>query len=95
MIDVGSEWRTFSNEKSATDRSRVGQAEVNATLLYHKIVIIISLVLLYFWAVGSKVTALFQILQIVVVHHQTTDLINPPPYYIIMMIIVSSLLFLW
>ncbi len=29
MIDVGSEWRTFSNEKSATDRSRVGQAEVN------------------------------------------------------------------
>ena len=34
VIDVGSEWRTFSNEKSATDRSRVGQAEVNATLLY-------------------------------------------------------------
>ena len=29
VIDVGSEWRTFSNEKSATDRSRVGQAEVN------------------------------------------------------------------
>ena len=28
VIDVGSEWRTFSNEKSATDRSRVGAAEV-------------------------------------------------------------------
>lgn len=27
VIDVGSEWRTFSNEKSATDRSRVGAAE--------------------------------------------------------------------
>ena len=29
VIDVGSEWRTFSNEKSATDRSRVGAAEVS------------------------------------------------------------------
>ena len=28
VIDVGSEWRTFSNERSATDRSRVGAAEV-------------------------------------------------------------------
>lgn len=27
VIDVGSEWRTFSNEKSSTDRSRVGAAE--------------------------------------------------------------------
>ena len=34
VIDVGSEWRTFSNEKSATDRSRVGQAEVNILLAY-------------------------------------------------------------
>ena len=29
VIDVGSEWRTFSNDRSATDRSRVGQAEVS------------------------------------------------------------------
>lgn len=28
VIDVGSEWRTFSNERNATDRSRVGAAEV-------------------------------------------------------------------
>jgi transcription initiation factor TFIIB len=27
VIDVGSEWRTFSNEKNATDRSRVGASE--------------------------------------------------------------------
>ncbi|XP_003386928.1 PREDICTED: transcription initiation factor IIB-like [Amphimedon queenslandica] len=27
VIDVGSEWRTFSNERNATDRSRVGAAE--------------------------------------------------------------------
>ena len=31
VIDVGSEWRTFSNEKSATDRSRVGAAEVSSS----------------------------------------------------------------
>ena len=36
VIDVGSEWRTFSNEKSATDRSRVGAAEVSAHyILYY------------------------------------------------------------
>ncbi len=29
MIDVGSEWRTFSNDKSSTDRSRVGGTEVS------------------------------------------------------------------
>ena len=28
VIDVGSEWRTFSNDKSSADRSRVGAAEV-------------------------------------------------------------------
>ena len=28
VIDVGSEWRTFSVEKSGVDRSRVGKAEV-------------------------------------------------------------------
>ena len=33
VIDVGSEWRTFSNEKSATDRSRVGAAEVRIILV--------------------------------------------------------------
>ena len=27
MIDVGSEWRTFSNEKGGEDRSRVGGPE--------------------------------------------------------------------
>ena len=27
MIDVGSEWRTFSNEKAVSDPSRVGSAE--------------------------------------------------------------------
>jgi transcription initiation factor TFIIB len=27
VIDVGSEWRTFSNDKSSADRSRVGAAE--------------------------------------------------------------------
>jgi transcription initiation factor TFIIIB Brf1 subunit/transcription initiation factor TFIIB len=27
VIDVGSEWRTFSNEKGGEDRSRVGGAE--------------------------------------------------------------------
>lgn len=27
VIDVGSEWRTFSNEKSVADPSRVGAAE--------------------------------------------------------------------
>jgi transcription initiation factor TFIIB len=27
VIDVGSEWRTFSNEKSGTDPSRVGGPE--------------------------------------------------------------------
>ena len=29
VIDVGSEWRTFSNDKSSADRSRVGAAEVS------------------------------------------------------------------
>ena len=28
VIDVGSEWRTFSNESSGQDRSRVGSSEV-------------------------------------------------------------------
>lgn len=28
VIDVGSEWRTFSNEKADSDPSRVGAAEV-------------------------------------------------------------------
>ena len=28
VIDVGSEWRTFSNEANGTDRSRVGGSEV-------------------------------------------------------------------
>lgn len=28
LIDVGSEWRTFSNEKDSKDNSRVGAAEV-------------------------------------------------------------------
>ena len=28
MVDVGSEWRTFSNEKSTSDPSRVGAAQV-------------------------------------------------------------------
>ena len=32
VIDVGSEWRTFSNEKSSADRSRVGAAEVSIFL---------------------------------------------------------------
>lgn len=27
MIDVGSEWRTFSNDKDSKDMSRVGAAE--------------------------------------------------------------------
>lgn len=27
MIDVGSEWRTFSNEKALKDPSRVGDAQ--------------------------------------------------------------------
>ena len=29
VIDVGSEWRTFSNDKDAKDASRVGAAEVS------------------------------------------------------------------
>ena len=29
VIDVGSEWRTFSNEKNAKDASRVGASEVS------------------------------------------------------------------
>ena len=28
VVDVGSEWRTFSNEANGTDRSRVGGGEV-------------------------------------------------------------------
>ena len=28
VIDVGSEWRTFNNEKDSKDNSRVGAAEV-------------------------------------------------------------------
>ena len=28
VIDVGSEWRTFSNDKNSKDMSRVGAAEV-------------------------------------------------------------------
>ena len=33
VIDVGSEWRTFSNEKNTKDASRVGSAEVSGRLL--------------------------------------------------------------
>jgi len=29
IIDVGSEWRTFANDKESTDMTRVGAAEVN------------------------------------------------------------------
>ena len=29
VIDVGSEWRTFNNEKSVKDNSRVGASEVS------------------------------------------------------------------
>ncbi|KAK6167028.1 hypothetical protein SNE40_021138 [Patella caerulea] len=29
VVDVGSEWRTFSNDKDAKDASRVGAAEVS------------------------------------------------------------------
>ena len=29
VIDVGSEWRTFSNDKNSKDMSRVGAAEVS------------------------------------------------------------------
>ena len=29
VVDVGTEWRTFSNEKSTNDPSRVGAAEVS------------------------------------------------------------------
>lgn len=32
VIDVGSEWRTFSNDKNSKDMSRVGSAEVSITL---------------------------------------------------------------
>ena len=32
VIDVGSEWRSFSSEKSNTDRSRVGAAEVHVMI---------------------------------------------------------------
>ena len=32
VIDVGSEWRTFSNESNSTDRSRVGASEVIISL---------------------------------------------------------------
>jgi len=28
IIDVGSEWRTFANDKESTDMTRVGAAEV-------------------------------------------------------------------
>ena len=35
VIDVGSEWRTFNNEKSTKDNSRVGAAEVLTLLFYH------------------------------------------------------------
>ena len=34
VIDVGSEWRTFSNEKSSVDRSRVGGAEVGDVCVF-------------------------------------------------------------
>ena len=32
VVDVGTEWRTFSNEKAAADPSRVGAAQVRKTL---------------------------------------------------------------
>jgi hypothetical protein len=31
VVDVGSEWRTFNNEKSVSDPSRVGAAQVSKT----------------------------------------------------------------
>ena len=31
IIDVGSEWRTFANDKESTDMTRVGAAEVSLT----------------------------------------------------------------
>ncbi len=34
VIDVGSEWRTFSNEKDTKDASRVGAAEVQQQFTY-------------------------------------------------------------
>lgn len=37
VIDVGSEWRTFSNEKSTKDASRVGAAEVRVSYTYARI----------------------------------------------------------
>jgi len=33
VIDVGSEWRTFNNEKDSKDNSRVGAAEVCLVIL--------------------------------------------------------------
>ena len=42
VVDVGSEWRTFSNEKSTVDRSRVGATEVscflNISILLNKLI---------------------------------------------------------
>ena len=32
VVDVGSEWRTFSNEKSTSDPSRVGAAQVSTLM---------------------------------------------------------------
>ena len=34
VVDVGSEWRTFSNESNGNDRSRVGGGEVCVFLSY-------------------------------------------------------------
>ncbi|KAF8786537.1 Transcription initiation factor IIB like protein [Argiope bruennichi] len=37
VIDVGSEWRTFSNEKADSDPSRVGAAEDRANSLFKQV----------------------------------------------------------
>lgn len=38
MVDVGSEWRTFSNEKATSDPSRVGAAQVRQHIIMRMIV---------------------------------------------------------
>jgi len=38
IIDVGSEWRTFANDKESTDMTRVGAAEV---IYFHYFIVFI------------------------------------------------------
>ena len=48
VVDVGSEWRTFSNEKSTVDRSRVGATEVShfdQHFLLHEIILPVAITL--------------------------------------------------